>query len=53
MQKTLWLCMESIDYMTYLVIREIEVDNNKLCERMWTQFLWCVPVTAVKNGLFS
>jgi general stress protein CsbA len=53
MQKTLWLCMESIACMTYLVIRVIKMDNNKLCERIWTRFLWWVPATAVKNSLFS
>jgi len=52
MQKTLWLCMESVDCMTYRVIRVIKRDN-KLCERMWTQFSWWFPVTAAKNGLFS
>lgn len=36
MQKTLWLCMESVDCMTYLVIRVIKMVINKLCERMWT-----------------
>jgi hypothetical protein len=53
MQKTFGLCVESVDCVTYLVIRVIKVDNNKLCARMWTQFLWWVPVTAVQNALFS
>jgi len=53
MQNTQWLCMKSIDCMTYPVIIVIKMGNNKLCERLWTRFLWWVPATAVENALFS